>query len=651
MIIEKPVPSLWEFLFVPSEYPISFGGLWIVVILALAFLTALAGLLFSILHAGSFGKGITGFGSNTVRTFADLFYLAPSRVWAIARLAVKESLRRRVLFLCVVFMLFLMFAGWFMNADRIDPAKQYLTFVLSMSTYLILLLAVFLSAFSLPNEIKSKTIFTIVTKPVRSSEIVLGRIIGFTIVGTAILVFMSLASYAFVSFSLQHEHVLTMEDLRPYEGSSPKILDSGATLLMVGSTRQKNNHRHGVEVYDDGTVLVEDVNNHAHDVTVISDILKSTGKISTDETGGLRFKVLPSREQLQARVPLYARSLVFRDTSGTDQAKGIDVGHEWQYRYYIGNFDKSSNDAGIFNFTGVTEKKFSDGLPVEMTLGVFRTYKGTIDKPVQASIAVRNPRNGLHAEVQIFHTEEYITKSLFIPRKISNVSADVVQRKSGGLETPSVIDPSLSTKRDFDLFEDFVADGEIELWIRCIDNQQFVGVSQFDVYLHEADASVFVNFFKGYYGIWQQMFLLLSFGVLFSTFLGGPVSMVAASGIMIAGFCKELMVQLAVRENLGGGPLESFMRMLKQSNLMEEMQKGMTASFVTSADYVSAFFLMMISRVIPPLSDYAYYKTALVAGFDIPANWIFVHSVTTFGYVLPIFFIAYIILSNREVAK
>ena len=37
--------------------------------------------------------------------------------------------------------------------------------------------------FSLPADIKTKTIYTVVTKPVRPGEIVLGRIVGFSLVG------------------------------------------------------------------------------------------------------------------------------------------------------------------------------------------------------------------------------------------------------------------------------------------------------------------------------------------------------------------------------------------------------------------------------------------------------------------------------------
>src|SRR5260221_8555187 len=43
----------------------------------------------------------------------DLVRFSPKRVWALARLAVQESMRRRVWVALVVFGVVLLFAGWF----------------------------------------------------------------------------------------------------------------------------------------------------------------------------------------------------------------------------------------------------------------------------------------------------------------------------------------------------------------------------------------------------------------------------------------------------------------------------------------------------------------------------------------------------------
>jgi hypothetical protein len=57
---------------------------------------------------------------------ADLAGASPRRVWALARLAVQESLRRNVLVVLAVFGLILLFAGWFLDPASVDPGKLYI---------------------------------------------------------------------------------------------------------------------------------------------------------------------------------------------------------------------------------------------------------------------------------------------------------------------------------------------------------------------------------------------------------------------------------------------------------------------------------------------------------------------------------------------
>ena len=131
----------------------------------------------------------------------------------------------------------LLLAGWYLNPESSDPARLYISFVLTATNYLILALALFISAFSLPNDIKSKTIYTIVTKPVRATEIVLGRMFGFMAVGTVMLVPMGLASYLFVSRGLSHQHL-----------GSGSISSSNQNGTLVGETDFVQNHKHSFTI-------------------------------------------------------------------------------------------------------------------------------------------------------------------------------------------------------------------------------------------------------------------------------------------------------------------------------------------------------------------------------------------------------------------
>ncbi len=663
MILEHPIPPFLEWLLQGYSYTMGETTThvppalqsWFLAVAVLLVTALIVGGVLSVLRHG-FGDFITPFFRAVQRGIEDFTLLSFSRTWAIARLTIKESLRRRVLVIFALFMLILLVAGWYIDPGSENPAKLYQSFVTSTTSVLVLLLSLFLSSFSLPTDFKTKTIYSVVTKPVRSSEIVLGRIVGVGTIASAILVCMAVISYFFVIWGLQHTHLLVeKEDLTAVSLDSGAKAEDPKRIVFQGETQLSNGHKHHVDVHADGTVSVTAVNGHTHTIT--------TEKVN-EQT---RYNVGVERGTIQARVPVYGK-LGFRGKDGMDTEKGINVGDEWEYRTYIGGSTKLSDaaneESAIYTFNGVHSDLFPkelNGVPVEMTLGVFRTHKGDIEKRITASLAVRNPETGLKVEVMTFSTEEFITKSLLIPAKFEG-TPQIVQRKGskGGVfyahpddatMQQEKLNPNFGDRKEFDFFKDFVANGKVEVWLQCIDNMQYIGVAQSDLYLRGSDGNVPFNFAKGFFGLWMQMIVITSFGVLFSTFLSGPVAMISSIGILIAGFSKAFMMEIGLNKVLGGGPLESFYRLIIQQNMVVDLPSSFATTFIKSVDKVFGLFMQLFGQAIPPLTDYAVYDNALVSGFDIPWNWLAVHGVMTLSYVIPLFIVAYLILSNREVAK
>ncbi|MDR2169698.1 MAG: hypothetical protein LBP59_06120 [Planctomycetaceae bacterium] len=653
MVIEHNIPNFIDWIVPATQGWFETVAIWAGAVFAVSVLLCL-------IRYGVSGAYIP-FVNASQRAMTNLTSFSILRTWAISRLTIMESLRGRVVYVLVLFLGLLLFAGWFLDPRVEDPAKYYLAFVLFTTMILVMLMSLFLSSFSLPTDIKNKTIYAVVTKPVSSSEIVFGRIIGVSIIGTIILVLMGIASYFFVISELQHTHVLTEQsDLTPVSLNPDSNENDPKRVIMRGKTRVTNGHRHEVEILADGTIDVSVVNGHNHAIT--------TKKSDTFT----RYIVGTARGSLQARIPVYGE-LSFRDGDGNDKKKGINVGHEWEYRSYIGgrtNESTANEESAIFLFSDLkqsmfpqSKEQFQYGLPIEMTVGVFRTVKANIEKPVYASLSVRNPKTGLTVEVMTFGTEESITKSLIIPWNI-NGTPQIIQRK--GREegqyyeipnTENVIaqrnNPTLNARRQFEFFEDFVADGQVEIWLKCIDRHQYIGIAQADLYVRADNASVGFNFFKGFYAIWMRMIIVTAFGVLFSTFLSGPIAMLSTIGIIIAGFSKGFLMQIGIGNILGGGPFESLYRLMLQQNMVTDLPvENYSTTFIKSADFIyERIFLYPIGRAIPPLSDYGIYDQALVSGFDITSTWLLNHTIMTFAYAVPIFFVAYLILSNRELAK
>jgi len=605
---------------------------WAIAIVTLVVTAKLFGFLIATVEYGPV-EGARRTKRTILTGLADLLMMSPRRVGALAWLAVKESIRRRMVVAFAVFLLVLLFAGWFVDPGSPNPGRLYLSIVLTTTSYLVLLLALFLSAFSLPTDLRSKTLHTVVTKPVRPSEIVLGRMLGFTIICTGLLLLMALVSYVFVIQGLSHSHSVAADDLRT---ASRAAGDSSSA--PAGKTSNTHGHRH--EIFFDASeeAYAETALGHWHDVTTTS-----TG----DEAD---YQLSSPQGMLVARVPVYGK-IRFRDHQGLDTESGISVGDEWAYRGYI---QGASPAAIVWTFDGVREKAFSEGLPVEMTLGVFRTHKGNIERGVLGSIAVRNPKNGLSVEVEIFESKEFATRKLTIPREITKFASKQViprqvQTPTGVQLIPEQVDPDLAERREFDLFEDLVADGEVEVWVRCLEPGQYFGAAQADLYLRAADAPFALNFIKGYFGIWLQMVLVIAFGVMFSTFLSGAVAMIATLGTLVGGFFSQFMGDLALGRVEGGGPLEALTRLLLQENLSSELSGPWTVVMLM-ADRVLQVFLWVISSILPSFGSFSY-SDYVAYGFNISGELILIRSLNAFAFLLPVFVAAYFFLKTREVAR
>ena len=263
--------------------------------------------------------------------FVDFFHVSLRRMMAIARLAVQEAIRKRVIVVFAVFVLLLLFGGWFLDVESTHPARLYLSFVLTASTYLVLGLAMFLSAFSLPNDIKNRTIYTVVTKPVRSHEIILGRIIGFIFVGTVLLVLMGMVSYFFVIRGLDHNHSVRTDET---------VLDKKSKVWM-GNSSVDSFHQHEFAVDENGNGRTDEARGHSHPVQRM------------DSGGNERYVVGTPEGELRARVPIYG-DLKFLDRNGLASDRGINVGKEWSYRGYI---EGNTLNTAIWKFSDVTADK------------------------------------------------------------------------------------------------------------------------------------------------------------------------------------------------------------------------------------------------------------------------------------------------------
>ena len=155
----------------------------------------------SSLVAARGADGIGIFFTEIGAMLSDIFSLSPRRVWALTRLSFMEAFRRKVLSVFVVFALLFMFAGWFMGSSKDitpDQVKVYVSFVLTSMAWLTLPVVLILACFGIPEDIRLRSIHTVVTKPARRIEIVIGRILGISLIGLLVLVIMAIIGYIWI---------------------------------------------------------------------------------------------------------------------------------------------------------------------------------------------------------------------------------------------------------------------------------------------------------------------------------------------------------------------------------------------------------------------------------------------------------------------
>jgi hypothetical protein len=172
---------------------------WAVVMLILAVVAFITAVVVSLAALGFAGPWQVL--THIVGGFQDLFGTSLRRSLALAQLTFREALRRKTLLVFVVFAVLFLFAGWFLadvTADADLQVKNYVSFVLRTISWLILPVALLLSCWGLPEDIKARSLHTVVTKPVRRHEIVLGRILGFSAIGVLVLGVMSLVGYFWI---------------------------------------------------------------------------------------------------------------------------------------------------------------------------------------------------------------------------------------------------------------------------------------------------------------------------------------------------------------------------------------------------------------------------------------------------------------------
>ena len=220
----------------------------------------------------------------------------------------------------------------------------------------------------------------------------------------------------------------------------------------------------------------------------------------------------------------------------------------------------------------------------------------------------------------------------------------------------------------------------LEVRVRCLDKQEYVGMARYDLYLRQddpnggGDARAFaVNFLKGTIGLWMRLVLIIGVATALSTYLSNVISLLVALMLYVGGLFREFISSVVAGTNVGGGPLQSFFSVVGRqagvgvtegapklvydgpwfvlfqhdtSNLEQNTSRYIFGVF-------DPIFRWVMGRVFDLIPDVDRFDlTRFVSeGFDISFGQLFATLLMLIGYLLPWAVLAYYLLKWREVAS
>jgi len=144
--------------------------------------------------------------------------------------------------------------------------------------------------------------------------------------------------------------------------------------------------------------------------------------------------------------------------------------------------------------------------------------------------------------------------------------------------------------------------------------------------------------------------IVTCFGVVFSTFLSGPVALFATAVTLVVGLFRAFIISVATGEQVGGGPVESAIRMITQLNQTIELDLGKPIEWtIRGVDAVLMFFMWVAANVLP---NYWTFNTSdfVAYGFNIDGNLLGQHCLIALAFVLVLTVYGYFFLKSREIA-
>jgi hypothetical protein len=125
-------------------------------------------------------------------------------IWAVATNTLKQAVRMKIAVVFIILLIVLLPAmGVSMTGDGTLKGRlqTFVSYGFSLTSFLLSLLTIVVSVYSLTSDIQQKQIYTVLTKPIRRFQLLLGKLLGIILLDVALLVLFSAVIYAVIIYT------------------------------------------------------------------------------------------------------------------------------------------------------------------------------------------------------------------------------------------------------------------------------------------------------------------------------------------------------------------------------------------------------------------------------------------------------------------
>ncbi|HUE17577.1 MAG TPA: PDZ domain-containing protein [Planctomycetaceae bacterium] len=570
----------------------------------------------------------------------DVSELSWRRIWALSMLTIREAVRRKALLVFVIFGVLFMFGSWFLTSadEKADiQIERHVVFVFTAVSWLVLPVVLMLACWGIPDDIKARSMHTVVTKPVRRVEVVLGRMLGFSLVATGIVAVMGSVGFIWIYRQIPQNIHDRLVCKVPIYGKLTFLDRQGEPTKSGINVGDVWTFRSYIEGSTKATAIWDF--DHIGESAMRTPTELGVESQAADETLAQQLKLPAGQGVYVTRVipasPADSSGLHAHDVILT--FKGQAIGQPGDLVTAVNGLKVGEAYPMTINRDGkeqTVQVPWHEYLALQTGFEAFRTHKGIINSGLLCELTLVNPETKLRVPLPPFEVAEYRgdANQTAVPRTISYYDSEKKETKSA------------------DLLTDVVSNGGLRVEARCLNQEQFLGMARPDLFVRIADRPFIVGFFKALSGVWLEAIIVVMIGVAASCFLKGPIATLLTFAVLIVGQgFRELIEKIVTGQNLGGGPLESIYRMVTHMNqtVSLELSKPVETS-IKLTDKGVENGLWLVQQTFPNLT-YFNMSPYVAKGFDVDFHAAILPAIAvTVAFLIPCVLLGYYALKLRE---